>query len=175
MTVFCSQCGAEIEDGADFCYQCGALRSVAFDMDDSGNLRPVSENATRMCPNCGFSNPFDAAVCADCGKPMPSMSSNRVPKALDGHDWLVLGAGIGFALVGILGVGHLLLHRWSRGFMYICMSVIILYIMMSLGFYTVSNTMMLVRILSFFLFFKCTVELLELVYYPEDPGRKGGE
>ena len=53
MTVYCSECGAEIEPDADFCYRCGALKKNGFVLDDSGYLHPVDLNTARVCPHCG--------------------------------------------------------------------------------------------------------------------------
>lgn len=67
MTIYCSECGAEIEDGMDFCVRCGALREKAFDVGPDGSLRPVSGNAIRVCPKCGFGSPYTNEVCPECG------------------------------------------------------------------------------------------------------------
>ena len=171
MTLYCSQCGCEIEEGADFCYQCGALRQNAFDMDDDGNLRPASENATRVCPTCGFSNPFDDTVCGNCGASLPQVNSVRVPKALDTRDYIILAIGIIPGCLGVCGLGHLLYGRISRGLMFLVLSLILLYVEFSMGFSDTSTRMIMFRVTGFFLFFKSSMDLLEAAYYPK-PSKK---
>ena len=177
MTLYCSQCGAPIEDGADFCYQCGALRKTAFDMDESGNLRPASENATRVCPHCGFSNPFSERSCQNCGGAMPPLESVRVPKALDSRDFLAIALGVIPGCIGVCGLGHFFYHRYSRGLMYLCISLIILYVEISLGYTSSSTKMFFIRILGFVVFFRSSMDLLSTAYYPPEPpsDKKGGE
>ena len=174
MTRYCSQCGSEIEDGADFCYNCGAMASTAYDMDDRGNLRPASTEATRVCPSCGYSNPFNQERCTGCGAAMPPVNQIRVPKSLDARDAVAILLGMIPGCFGVCGLGHLFYRHYSRGLMFLCISLVILYVEVSLGYTSASSKMMMFRILSFIVFFKSAMDLLSIAYYPRNPP-KGGE
>lgn len=133
MTVYCSECGAEIEDGMDFCSACGALRERAFAVDDSGNMTPVNENATRVCPKCGFSFPYKDQRCPECGFEPESPQALRRPKKLETRDWIAIAVGVVGGALGLCGLGHILIGRYSRGLMYIVLSGIFLYVSVASG------------------------------------------
>ena len=53
----CIQCGQELEEGAKFCYSCGAKVQNAF------------------CSKCGAEIPSDAKFCGSCGSKTSDYSS----------------------------------------------------------------------------------------------------
>ena len=174
MTLYCSQCGAMLENDADFCYQCGALKSVALDIDDSGNLRPVDSSATRLCPSCGHSNPFNDTVCESCGATMPSVDGIMPPKKLGPMEWAALCAGLFGGIAGICGLGHLIMRKWSRSAMYLGMSAVILYIQLSIGSDSGTMQYMFVRLMGFMVFFHSSLDLFRVVYAPSSGNGRGG-
>ncbi len=175
MTVYCSECGNVIEDGEDFCVRCGAMRRYAFDIDDNGNLNAVDSGAPRMCPYCGYTNTFRDSVCADCGNPLPQLSVRRNPRKLVVEDYIKLIIGLLLGAAGVCGVGHMLYRQFSRGLMYLVLSVVILYVEVSSGGSSSFNYIML-RMLGLYIFFSSSFDLLRVAYYREPPpSQKGGD
>ncbi len=177
MTIYCSECGAEIEDGMDFCVHCGALRQKAFDIDQAGNLRPVDENAMRVCPKCGFSFPYSEAKCPECGEVTETPRVQRQPKKLDTKDWIAVIVGLVAGVAGVCGIGHLIIGRYSRGIMYIILSGIFLYVLIASGFYFGGGTrgIFMIRLLSFMIFFHSAMDLFQSVYFPPEPPKEPKE
>ena len=59
---FCTNCGAQIADGAKFCTNCGAVNSR------TGNKREtVYDGNIHKCPNCGETLSAFISVCPACG------------------------------------------------------------------------------------------------------------
>ena len=172
MTVYCSECGEIIEPGADFCYRCGALRSRAFEMDESGNLTPVDRNTARLCPNCGYTNTYNDTVCGSCGAQLPSLYARRSPRRLTRGDFVKIALGVLLGAAGICGVGQILYRRFASGLMYLVLSIIILYVELSMG-YSGSIRFLALRLLGLFIFFRSSFDLLRIAYY-ETPS-KGGD
>lgn len=166
MTLYCSQCGTQFEDGADFCYRCGALISTAIDIDENGRLSPADSSATRLCPSCGHSNPFNDTVCESCGAAMPSMEGSLPPKKLGAKEYAALAAGLIAGVPGLCGLGHIIMGMYSRGLMYIGMSAIILYVQLSIGFGASTTQGLIFRVLGFMLFFHSSLDLFRVVYTP---------
>lgn len=57
----CKECGAELNEGAKFCEECGAA---------------VPQN--RLCPDCGTESPSFAKFCFNCGRPFASSASKAI-------------------------------------------------------------------------------------------------
>lgn len=60
---YCTNCGRKIEDGYDFCPECGAkivteMKSPTASMDNE---------EMKICPKCGEKMPKDAFYCFNCG------------------------------------------------------------------------------------------------------------
>ncbi len=180
----CSECGHEIPQDSDFCYQCGSLKSKAlrFDMGDSVQ----SEEVKHPCSNCGKSNAQDAKFCKHCGieidsseSPEPTAShyqSGASPYSRPGGPYgspygypqmpvlrknggLAMALGLIFGFFGIYGIGHLVLKRWSRGLMYMAMSAVNWYIYLSVGAFP-----QLILLVSLLIFFKQSMEITNLAY-----------
>ena len=175
MTVYCAECGCVIEDGADFCYRCGALRSHAFDMDEHGNLKPLDDGATLVCPRCGYANTFRDNVCADCGALLPSLVVRKAPRRLTTEDYIKLFIGVVVGALGICGLGQILYRRYTRGLMFLALSAVILYVLLSVG-YSTSIRYFMLRFLGLLIFFRSSFDLLRIAYYEDPPSdKKGGE
>ena len=62
--VFCSECGAEVPDGAASCPTCGC---------------PMSAMKNRHCHECGAELPYGVHVCPQCGCPVSSAAVSPIP------------------------------------------------------------------------------------------------
>ena len=59
---FCTNCGAQIAEGAKFCTNCGA----ASTRPESGR-KTVYDGNVHKCPNCGEALTAFTSVCPSCG------------------------------------------------------------------------------------------------------------
>mgnify|MGYP000889794442 CR=1 FL=1 len=183
-TYICSECRREIPPDSDFCYHCGSLKSKAFVIDYGS---PQSPDGQQPCPECGKPNDQGAKFCRHCGIEMdtvtarPENYSSRnnysqescsqgscyqgYPYGYPSTPVLVKNGGIAmmasilFGFFGIYGVGHLILKRWSRGFMFLTMSAVNWYIYLSVGSFPA-----LILMISLLIFFKQSMEITNIAY-----------
>lgn len=158
----CSECGSEIPHVSDFCYQCGSLKSDAFKI-EGGN----TDLGEVPCPNCG--KPIDEGVkfCRHCGIETESVPVQKVmgrsygliPMTLKKNGALAMGLAFLFGFLGIYGLGHLALKKWSRGVMFLAMSAVNWYIYIVTG-----NFITIVMLISLFIFFRQSMEVTALAY-----------
>lgn len=172
MKYFCRECGQEIPGSEDFCYNCGALKKTAIAIDDSGSVVSEKEGA---CPYCGFENSAGEAHCASCGKPVAggAMSAQvAFQRKLTGREKLAIGLSVVPGVLGVFGLGHVVMRRYSRALLYLAISVIWLYIYI---FYVRSggSSFFLWMLFEFFLFFRQCMEVIGLVYF-KGPGNERG-
>lgn len=60
---YCTNCGNKLDDGFEFCPECGAkVTSGQTEMFSSPSFE-----ATKVCPKCGDRMPEDAFYCLNCG------------------------------------------------------------------------------------------------------------
>ena len=64
--AFCSKCGKELVEGAQFCSGCGAPVNGASENDGTKRVQKF-EGEIRKCPNCGAVLESFQAVCPSCG------------------------------------------------------------------------------------------------------------
>jgi ribosomal protein L40E len=74
--VLCSQCGANLPDGSQFCLKCGQPVSVST----YTTAAPQPVTASLGCSKCGARLPDEAGFCLKCGKPvsLPAKSVSDV-------------------------------------------------------------------------------------------------
>ncbi|GHV88962.1 hypothetical protein AGMMS50267_13220 [Spirochaetia bacterium] len=77
--AFCSKCGAQIAEGAQFCASCGT---------PVGGIAPSTPQQTtekvgniRKCPACGAEVPAMTAVCPSCGHEFSNVQANNTVQA----------------------------------------------------------------------------------------------
>ena len=158
MTLVCSECGREIPEGMDFCPFCGRYSDTALRFDDQG--RYIDDR----CHSCGAELEPDARFCIVCGAPVTQAILNfpgRPQMRKNGQLALIVGLIFGF--FNIFGIGHLIMRNWSRAFMFLGITAILMYIDPSL-FYSSNLMITLLRVGVYM--YQC-MDLLALVYRPE--------
>lgn len=92
--MFCTQCGAHLDDDAKFCTECGAPVGEK----DQGAPEPASASATVVsAPAQPASVPAPVTQPASAPQPEPAAPRRRVPAAL------VVAAALALVAVGVLG------------------------------------------------------------------------
>lgn len=154
MKYICHDCGYEIPEDMEFCPHCGCMRDKSTPVDDQTGM-PLG-----VCPSCGAkTNPGDS-FCGSCGAALPEVRV-MVPKMRkNGTLAIILGLFPGF--FNIFGLGHLVMREWSKGAMFLAMSVILIYVNGSL-----ISTSFLMSILSVAVYFYQCMDLIRAVYSPE--------
>lgn len=83
--MWCTQCGAQLEENANFCHNCGAPceQEIKEEAEDF-NGAEFKEETVGYCPNCGAALFPDDAFCNQCGTPVSQLHTekviNRCPK-----------------------------------------------------------------------------------------------
>lgn len=157
MTLVCLECGREIPDDMDFCPSCGAIKRNALRFDEQGRF------VNDRCVKCGEVLEPDARFCISCGTPV-LMYHHPTPMHMRKNGNIALVAGLIFGFMNIYGIGHLIMRNWSRGFMFLGITAVMMYLDPSLF---VSSSLMFTMIRIFIYMYQCT-DLLRLVYAPED-------
>ena len=123
MRLICHDCGYEIPEGMDFCPKCGCMADKATAVDDSGI--PVM-----ACPKCGTAATMGDRFCKHCGATLgdamqaPVFVKPRMRR--NGALAFMLAVIPGF--FNIFGLGHFVLKQWSKGIMFLAISVVVWYV-----------------------------------------------
>ncbi len=154
MRCICGECGREIPDGMDFCPYCGCLRSKACCIDDSGR-------SCAVCPECGHPIAPGDQFCGSCGAHLdhgatPVRMIPRMKK--NGNLAIMLALLPGF--FNIFGLGHLVMKQYSRGLMFLGISLVLWY----LNGWSFTNTSLLLTVLDICVFFYQCMDLFRYVY-----------
>ena len=125
MTRICRGCGNEIADGQEFCYECGAWADQAIDIDDRGGI-----TYAEMCLNCGKALPNDSEFCPYCGQKVERAIPEKVSvrRSWNTMDYLSIALAVIPGFFNIFGLGQIVQRRWSKAFIFISMTVILLYL-----------------------------------------------
>ncbi|MDR2846221.1 MAG: zinc ribbon domain-containing protein [Candidatus Methanoplasma sp.] len=177
MRYICSECGSEITDSAEFCYACGSLKSKAVRIPD---VADVTGGLIGICTSCGESIRSGETHCSKCGASIAAPQVMLIKPKLT--SWGIIGIllaiipgsfmflGIPF-LPSIFGLGHLAFRKWSRGFMFLGISLFLGYVNFTMDpDSTVSSGMIL--IVSLFVFFLQATEALALAILPKKTDRR---
>ncbi len=158
MKHICGECGAELEEGMDFCPRCGCMKDKSYVIDDSGNT-------SRVCPQCGEPVGRFDEFCGHCGGKLEQPVAMQMPfprMKKNGNLALVLAILPGF--FNVFGLGHLVMKRYSRGAMFLAMSLILWY----LNGWHLSSANLTVMILDILVFFYQSLDIMRVVYGPGD-------
>lgn len=157
MMYICSQCGNQIPEDAEFCYACGCLRSKALVLDDKGNMD------TSRCHMCGNPVGPGECFCGNCGAAL--VLERGIPQKMDTRRILAMGLAIVPGFLNIFGLGHLVMRNWSRGFMFLAITIILSVIC---PFYESSSTMfILILRVGVFMY-----QMMDIVRVVNNPGVK---
>ena len=160
MRYICHDCGHEIPEDMDFCPRCGCMRSRSTPVDDATGY-PVS-----VCPECGAARSPGDEFCGACGVKLPPAAVVRpyVQPRMRRNGVLAMMLAILPGFFNVFGLGHLVMRQWSRGLMFLAMSLVIWY----LCGWTFYSEDLLVTILSVMVFFYQAMDIFRVVYSPED-------
>ncbi len=147
MKYICPECGSEIEDGADFCYNCGCLKSKAYAVRDAG-----AEG--NICSKCGEEVSEGELFCRHCGAPVAAAAT---PLKVSSNSSLALLLAFVPGFFSIYGLGHLVLKEWIRASMFLSMTALYWYMRMSY------NNSWVLMLLSIGLFIYQTVDIFRLI------------
>lgn len=154
MRLVCGECGGEIPDGMDFCPRCGCKADRAYAIQD-GNP------AQRVCPSCGKECGNDDLFCGNCGAQIPA-PVYRAP-SINGRGSIAIFLGLIPGFFNIFGIGHLILKQYSRGVMFLIMSLVLWY----LNGWNITNQNLFLSIVSIGLFIYQGMDLMRVVYSQE--------
>ncbi len=189
MRYYCRECGHEIEPGADFCYYCGALKSKAIAIDDEGREVSPAYSPDGVCPDCGHKNVEGASFCSECGRRLSSERPQEGAamadpfaqpygpypvKTLTRKDYLAMFLAFVPGIVNIFGLGHLVMGKWSRAFMYLMISAVVLYLRFTVVASSGTGVYMLYWFITFAVYFQQSMEVVRLVYAPPGGGKQDG-
>ena len=130
MKYICPECGSEIPEENEFCEHCGCLRSKALRTDDQGNFD------TTRCPNCGEPITGDENFCGACGAALVKQNPMVMMKPAK-YAWVAFALALIPGFFNIFGLGHLVLKKWSRAFMFLALSVILYIVGPALGTFSI--------------------------------------
>ncbi len=131
MTRVCRGCGNEIPEGQEFCYECGAWADQAIIIDNRGGI-----TYSEMCLNCGKALPNGSEYCPYCGEKVPEaapIEPVRVRRPWDVLDYLAVALAVIPGFFNVFGLGQIIQRRYSKAFIYISMTIILIYLAPSLS------------------------------------------
>ena len=129
MKRICNGCGSEIPEDSDFCYACGAWADRSLIVNDDGTML-----YSPVCLNCGEKLVPDAKFCQFCGAKTSEMAVpiRNSMTSFDKKDIIAIILAIVPGLFNIFGLGQIVQKRWSKAFVYLCSTILLIYITPSL-------------------------------------------
>jgi DNA-directed RNA polymerase subunit RPC12/RpoP len=172
MRYLCSECGSEIADDAEFCYACGSLKSKAVRIPD---VSDVTGDFVGVCTSCGENIRPGEIRCNKCGTSITAPQVILVRPKLT--SWGIIGILLAIipgsliffgipAIPSIFGLGHLAFKRWSRGLMFLGVSLFLGYLRFTMD-QDGAVSYGMIFILTLFVFFLQTTEALALAILPK--------
>jgi len=151
MRYVCTGCGNEIPDGQDFCYVCGSWKKNALSINDEGDTLYAN-----TCTHCNKAIPAGSDYCPHCGEKLED--TNTVPitfrrvRPFTNKDLMAIALAIVPGFFNIFGLGQIVQRRWSRAFVFMAATLLLLYVGPS--FLTTANhyTILVILQVSVFIF-----------------------
>jgi Predicted nucleic acid-binding protein, consists of a PIN domain and a Zn-ribbon module len=149
MTYICPECKSEIPSDSDFCYICGRKVKLSD---------PSYNSHSNVCISCGNELSGTELFCGKCGLPITkNQMVNFKPKITTrGKIGIIFAALPG--IVGVFGLGHLILGKFSRGGIYILMSAFFLY-----SVFLSETTELMKNIMIAFMVFLYVLQIVEVI------------
>jgi len=159
MRLICHDCGNEIPDGMDFCPKCGCMAEKATAVDESGI-------PTRICPKCGTAASLDDRFCKSCGAALGGAAQPFafVKPKMRRYGALAFMLAVIPGFFNIFGLGHFVLKQWSKGVMFLAISVVVWYVN---GWSMFSSSLMM-SLISIFIFIYQLNDVSRAMFAPED-------
>jgi predicted RNA-binding Zn-ribbon protein involved in translation (DUF1610 family) len=165
----CPECGSEIPADSDFCHYCGRKRDNTIRLDEKGNVIQTAEN---RCSSCGSEMSQGDIFCPNCGEPVSRTQMKAFRPKMIKYGWIGLAlalipGALGFlpGLFSIYGLGHFYFKKWTRGAVYIILSLAIFYSNYH-GMDTTIWTRLIFVTISVFIYIMQAMEVLVLAYLP---------
>ncbi|MDR0309915.1 MAG: zinc ribbon domain-containing protein [Candidatus Methanoplasma sp.] len=169
MRYICPECGGEIPEDNDFCFQCGRTRDNTIRLDESGNFIQPEKN---MCASCGAELSSDDLFCPACGEARSRIQMAAFKPQMVKYGWIGLAlafipGALGFVpgFAGIFGLGHLYFRKWGRGVLYLSVSAFIFYIRYINDDTSLIQDILYITVTAFFYIIQ-GMEVLVLAYMP---------
>ena len=126
MRHICTGCGNEIPEGQDFCYVCGSWTKNALILDEENRVNVYPD----MCLNCGKELPRGSDFCPYCGTKVEGVQSAPVVvrRKWTLMDFLSIALAVIPGFFNIFGLGQIIQRRWSKAFVFICATILLLYL-----------------------------------------------
>lgn len=145
MKLICPECGNEMPEGSEFCEKCGAMCKKVIRVDDAGKMD------CNYCQKCGRLLEEGDVFCPGCGAPVNAQHVVMRRENIGRKGIAAIILSVVGGILDVYGLGQLVLKRWSKAFMYICLTLLFFYLAPSFDAnYGTRMFLMMVRLIVFF-------------------------
>lgn len=155
MTRVCQECGRDVPEDMDFCPHCGSDRPF-INRGDNGAVETT-------CPSCGAPFLPGDRFCGTCGAALPNVSSVAFMPQMRRNGMAAVIVSLIAGMFNVFGLGHIILRSYSRGAMFLLISLVIWY----LNGWSIMSSSMLFLLLEIMVFFYQTMDVVRIAYSPE--------
>jgi len=117
--MYCESCRANNPDSAEFCYRCGAVFSAEAKEEARQRLLHPS------CIRCGKDLVEGEDFCPHCGSPQDSRANQGMVNEVMRKTLIAKMLAFIPGIFNIFGLGHILLHSYLRGVLFMALSAAI--------------------------------------------------
>ena len=155
MSRICGECGWDIPDDMDFCPRCGSRATIEVGGQDGSAM---------MCPQCGTPFTPGDSYCGKCGAQLSRVVPMAVRARMRKHANLALMVALIAGFFNVFGLGHLILRSYSRGVMFLVLSVVIWY----LNGWSLFGSDFVMVMLTVLVYFYQAIDVTRVAMTPED-------
>ena len=155
MSRICGECGWDIPDDLDFCPRCGSRATIEVGGQDGSAM---------MCPQCGTPFTPGDSYCGKCGAQLSRVVPMAVRARMRKHANLALMVALIAGFFNVFGLGHLILRSYSRGVMFLVLSVVIWY----LNGWSLFGSDFVMVMLTVLVYFYQAIDVTRVAMTPED-------